>query len=178
MASPQLKPRLQEIREQVGCSAEICYLEEEIYTCLSRCDLVMTTTGTSTLEAALLGVPMVAAYRLHPISVWLGRMFASTRYVAMPNLLVDEYVVDRRNAGLVVYPESSGGVALRIEVDNECPISQFSETCAEVDGGRCFAHTALLVRDSDHTGKWATRTRFTNRNATVSVGPWQPPTAP
>ena len=36
---------------------------------------------------------MVAAYRLHPISVWLGRMFASTRYVAMPNLLLDEYVV-------------------------------------------------------------------------------------
>ena len=93
VASPQLKPRLQEIREQVGCSAEICYLEEEIYTCLSRCDLVMTTTGTSTLEAALLGVPMVAAYRLHPISVWLGRMFASTRYVAMPNLLLNEYVV-------------------------------------------------------------------------------------
>ncbi len=93
VASPELKPRLQEIREQVGCTAEICYLEEEIYTCLSRSDLVMTTTGTSTLEAALLGVPMVAAYRLHPISVWLGRMFASTRYVAMPNLLLNEYVV-------------------------------------------------------------------------------------
>lgn len=93
VASPQLKPRLQEIRDQVGCSAEICYLEEDIYTGLSRCDLVMTTTGTSTLEAALLEVPMVAAYRLHPISALLGRMFSSTRYVAMPNLLLEEYVV-------------------------------------------------------------------------------------
>lgn len=93
VASQKLRPRLEEIHRQSGCSEEIHYLEDDVYTCLSRCDLVMTTTGTATLEAALLGIPMVAVYRLHPISAWLGRRFSSTRYVALPNVLLDEWVV-------------------------------------------------------------------------------------
>lgn len=93
VASHHLKPRLQEICDQVGCSEDIRYLEEDIYPCLSRCALVITATGTATLETALLGVPMVAAYRLHPLSYWLGRRFASTRFLAMPNLLLGDFVV-------------------------------------------------------------------------------------
>jgi lipid-A-disaccharide synthase len=84
---------LEEIHRRLGCSEEIRYLDDDVYPCLSRCNLVMTTTGTSTLEAALLGVPMVTAYRLHPLSAWLGRRFSSTRYVALPNVLLDELVV-------------------------------------------------------------------------------------
>lgn len=93
IAASHMRARLQEIRGEVGCSAEISYLESDIYTCLSRCSLVITTSGTSTLEAALLGVPMVAAYRLNPLSLFLGRMFASTQYVAMPNVLLEECVI-------------------------------------------------------------------------------------
>ncbi len=93
VASPHLRARLQEIRREVGGAEEIYYLEADVYTCLSRCSLVITTTGTSTLETALLGVPMVTAYRLHPLSVLVGRIFATTRFLAMPNLLLGEYVV-------------------------------------------------------------------------------------
>jgi lipid-A-disaccharide synthase len=93
VAASHLREPLREIRRRVGFAGEICEVEEDIYSCLSRCDLVVTTTGTSTLEAALLGVPMVATYRVHPFSALLGRMFASTRYVAMPNLLLEEFVV-------------------------------------------------------------------------------------
>jgi len=93
VASQHLKPQLEEIRAQVGCAEEIHYLEEDIYSCLSRCALVITSTGTATLETALLGVPMVAAYRLHPVSYWLGRRFANTKFLAMPNLLLEDFVV-------------------------------------------------------------------------------------
>lgn len=93
VASRHLKPRLQEICEQVGCSEEIHYLEEDIYPCLSRCAIVITATGTATLETALLGVPLVATYLLHPVSYWLGRRFSSTRFLAMPNLLLRDFVV-------------------------------------------------------------------------------------
>ncbi len=99
VASHHLRPRLEEIRQQVGCSEAICFVENDIYACLSRCDLVLTTTGTSTLEAALLEVPMVTAYRLHPLSAWLGRRIASTHFLAMPNLLLGEYVVPEFTQG-------------------------------------------------------------------------------
>ncbi len=93
VASPHFRALLEETRHQVGCAEEIHYLDDDVYPCLSRCNLVMTSSGTSTLEAALLGVPMVATYRVHPISALLGRMFASTRFVALPNVLLDENVV-------------------------------------------------------------------------------------
>lgn len=93
VASPHLRSRLEEIHRQVGCSEEIRYLDDDVYTCLSRCNLVITTTGTSTLEAALLGVPMVTAYRVHPLSAWLGWRFSSTKYVALPNVLLEDLVV-------------------------------------------------------------------------------------
>ncbi len=91
VASHHLKPRLQEICKQVGC--EIHYVEKEVYSCLSRCALVLTATGTATLEAALLGVPMVAVYRVDPLSYWLARRFAITQFVAMPNILLNDFVV-------------------------------------------------------------------------------------
>ena len=93
VASHHLKPRLQEICQEVGCSEQIHYVEEGIYPCLSRCVLVVTATGTATLEAALLGVPMVAAYRVDSLSYWLARRFAITPFVAMPNILLEDFVV-------------------------------------------------------------------------------------
>ena len=93
VASHHLKPRLQEICQEVGCSEHIHYVEEGLYPCLSRCAIVITATGTATLEAALLGVPMVAAYRVDPLTYWLGRRFAITSYVAMPNILLEDFVV-------------------------------------------------------------------------------------
>lgn len=93
VAAQHLRAQLEEVRRELGTSEEICYIDTDIYTCLSRCSLVITTTGTSTLEAALLGVPMVAAYRVNLLSGVLGRMFSCTPYAALPNVLLNELVV-------------------------------------------------------------------------------------
>ena len=93
VASRHLRPLLEKTALEAGCREAIHFVDQNIYACLSQCRLSLTTTGTSTLEAALLGVPMVAAYVLHPLSYRLGRMLASTRYLAMPNLLLEDFVV-------------------------------------------------------------------------------------
>ena len=93
VAAAPLRSRLQAIQRECGCSEPICYIEEDIYTCLSRCNLLITSTGTATLEAALLGVPMVTAYKLNPITVWLARMTSKARRIAMPNLLLEDDIV-------------------------------------------------------------------------------------
>ncbi len=93
IASQHLKPALEAALRSSGSEADFSFVERDVYSCLSRCSLVITTSGTSTLETALLGVPMVVAYRLHPVSYWLGRRLANTRYLAMPNLLLNNFVV-------------------------------------------------------------------------------------
>ncbi len=93
VAAAPLRSRLQAMQRECGCTAPIHFIETDVYTCLSRCNLLITSTGTATLEAALLGVPMVTAYRLNPFTVWLARLTSKARRIAMPNLLLEDDVV-------------------------------------------------------------------------------------
>ena len=61
---------------------------------LSSSDVALIASGTATLEAALLGVPMVITYKMPKISEWIMR-FKKTDlpYVGLPNILSDSYIV-------------------------------------------------------------------------------------
>ncbi len=54
----------------------------------------LTKAGTVTLELAVMGIPMVVAHRVHPLTHALGRMLVrGIRHIAMPNILAQETVV-------------------------------------------------------------------------------------
>ena len=61
--------------------------------CMQMSDLVLLASGTATLEAALLGKPMVVAYRLAPLSYAVISRMVKVDYVALPNLLTDRAYV-------------------------------------------------------------------------------------
>src|SRR3990167_703597 len=67
--------------------------EKSRHNLIAASDLALVTTGTITIETMLLGTPMVAGYRLSPLSYALARLLAKVRYCAMPNLLADEPIV-------------------------------------------------------------------------------------
>lgn len=60
---------------------------------LSASDLVIAASGTITLQAALLGTPMVVVYKVHPLSYFLGKMLVKVPFISLPNLLLGEKVV-------------------------------------------------------------------------------------
>jgi len=53
----------------------------------------LTKSGTSTLELALAGVPMVVTYRANPITIWMVRRFALVKYASLLNLLMGREIV-------------------------------------------------------------------------------------
>jgi lipid-A-disaccharide synthase len=55
--------------------------------------VALTKSGTSTLELALAGVPMVVAYRVNPITAAIVRRVVKVSYAAMVNLLAGREVV-------------------------------------------------------------------------------------
>jgi lipid-A-disaccharide synthase len=61
--------------------------------CLVACDVTLVKSGTSTLEAMLVGRPMVVTYRLNTLSYWIVRMLVSTPYIAIPNILAGRMLV-------------------------------------------------------------------------------------
>ena len=57
-------------------------------------DVVLAASGTATLEAALLGRPVVITYRVSPLSAWIKRRYGSyLPYVGLPNVLAGEFIV-------------------------------------------------------------------------------------
>ncbi|WP_328591523.1 lipid-A-disaccharide synthase [Methylotetracoccus oryzae] len=63
------------------------------YDLLQCCDAVVTSSGTATLELALLKVPMVIIYRLSPVTYWLGRLLVKIPFIGLPNILAGRSVV-------------------------------------------------------------------------------------
>jgi lipid-A-disaccharide synthase len=71
----------------------ICVLEQEQgFDLLNAADAVITTCGTSNLEAALLGVPFVAVYRVNRLTYLLGRRFVKIGLYSIVNILAGSQV--------------------------------------------------------------------------------------
>lgn len=60
---------------------------------LGAASLALVASGTATVEAALLGAPMVVVYRLSRLTYALGRPFVSVPHFAMVNLIAGRRVV-------------------------------------------------------------------------------------
>lgn len=68
-------------------------VRDEDYQWRSGLDLALTVSGTSTLENALLGVPMVTVYRTSWITYALARAVVKVKHVSMPNVLAGREIV-------------------------------------------------------------------------------------
>ena len=60
---------------------------------MAAADVVLATSGTATLEAALLKRPMVITYKASPLSVFIQRTQMVLPYVGLPNILAGEFIV-------------------------------------------------------------------------------------
>ena len=66
--------------------------QEQGFDLLNAADAVITTCGTSNLEAALLGVPFVAVYRVNRLTYLLGRRFVKIGLYSIVNILAGRQV--------------------------------------------------------------------------------------
>ncbi|MDR2508205.1 MAG: lipid-A-disaccharide synthase [Candidatus Accumulibacter sp.] len=60
---------------------------------MAAADVVLATSGTVTLEAALLKRPMVVAYKIAPLTFRLLKRLYYLPYVALPNILAGKFIV-------------------------------------------------------------------------------------
>lgn len=62
-------------------------------TLFAACDAALAKSGTTTLEAALAGTPMVVAYKVHPLSWAVFQRLRTVRWVSLVNLVAEREVV-------------------------------------------------------------------------------------
>lgn len=67
--------------------------EGESIRVLSASDMAVVASGTATLQAAFLQVPMVVIYKLSALSYHLGKRILDVKYISLVNILSGEEVV-------------------------------------------------------------------------------------
>ena len=75
------------------CRLPIKVIKQQAYDVIQCCDAIMTTSGTASLEIALLGVPMVIGYRLSTLTYWLGRLLVNIKFIGLPNIIAGRGIV-------------------------------------------------------------------------------------
>lgn len=90
-ASPVFHDEIARIVTGVDLPLKIVY--DQTYDLMNVSDLLIATSGTATLEATLLGTPVIVIYKTS-FSTWLiGKILIKLPYIALPNIIAKEEIV-------------------------------------------------------------------------------------
>lgn len=74
-------------------NSEVKRVTDCTYDLLSVSHAALVTSGTATLETALIGVPQVVCYKGSPLSYFIGRMVVKVPFISLVNLIASREVV-------------------------------------------------------------------------------------
>lgn len=71
----------------------ITVVKEQASEVMAASDLVLVASGTATLQAAVVGTPMVLLYRTTTLTYWLARLLIRVKWIGLVNLVAGRSVV-------------------------------------------------------------------------------------
>jgi len=83
---------LESFREPMSALA-IKIVENHTWDSIGHADLALAASGTVTIEAAILGTPMVTFYKVNPFSWRVGRRLVKVPFLSMVNLIAGRTIV-------------------------------------------------------------------------------------
>ena len=96
---------------------------------LAAADVVITASGTATIQTAIHERPMVVVYRLSPLTYWLARRFIKVTAFGMVNLVAGRTVVPEY-AQAAFRPRVVAADAVRFLSDEACA-ARTRQPCAK-----------------------------------------------
>jgi lipid-A-disaccharide synthase len=131
-------------------------IEGESWDAMAHAGLALAASGTVTVEAALLGVPMVTYYRVTPLSWLAGKFLVNVPYYSMVNLIAGRAVVPE-----LMQDEMTGerlaAAALRLLRDEEVRAemkSGLDEVRRKLAGGDTAPHRAAMAIEEILEGRF------------------------
>ncbi len=124
--APSLSPSDYAIPESVTV------IRDNRYAAMKSCDFMLVASGTSTLEAAILGTPFLIVYRVGKLSWQLGKVLVRVPYYGLVNWIaqrkcVPEFIQNQMN------PETLSAEAFRYLQDADARTTMKSDLAGIVD---------------------------------------------
>ena len=90
-ATPGIAAQARQMCEGSGLAIKI--VQADTYNALAAADCAIVSSGTATVESALLGTPIVVVYRVSAITALILRFMLHTPFISMVNLIAGRQVV-------------------------------------------------------------------------------------
>src|SRR5205807_1621001 len=92
--APTVEPAA--VERRLGEGSPVAIARGQTHAVMRGADLLLVGSGTATLEAALLGTPMVVCYRVSRLTELMVRMLMRVPWISLPNLTLGRAVVPER----------------------------------------------------------------------------------
>ena len=141
-------------RDVMGNQA-VPVLRDATYPLVHHARAAIVTSGTATLETALLGTPQVACYRFNgsKLSYNFYRRLLTGKYVTLPNLIVDEPVIPELLMHLCTVDSIDSHLSqlLADSAERTTMLDGYQRLAERLGTDVCTETAARLIKDSMHT---------------------------
>ena len=140
-------------RDVMGNQA-VPVLRDATYPLVHHARAAIVTSGTATLETALLGTPQVACYRFNgsKLSYNFYRRLLTGKYVTLPNLIVDEPVIPELLMHLCTVDSIDSHLSQLLADSDErtTMLGGYQRLAERLGTDVCTETAARLIKDSMH----------------------------
>ena len=72
---------------------KVITIKDQFYDVAQSCDVILTASGTATLEIGLLEIPMVIVYKTSAITFFIGKRLVSLNHIGLVNIIPGKEIV-------------------------------------------------------------------------------------
>ncbi|MCK5823864.1 MAG: lipid-A-disaccharide synthase [Ichthyobacteriaceae bacterium] len=127
-------------------SNNVSFIDNKTYNLLQISHAALVTSGTATLEAALLKVPEIVCYKTSSISYHIGKRIVKIDYISLPNLIMDKAIVTELIQDDFNTERLTSELSLIIEGDGRKEmLNNFDKLTSILGGGGASAKVANLI---------------------------------
>ncbi|TAH41538.1 MAG: lipid-A-disaccharide synthase [Bacteroidetes bacterium] len=137
---------LSDFYKEVSNDPSVKMISDVTYELIYHAEAALVTSGTATLETALLGTPEVVCYKGGKISYAIARSLIKVKYISLVNLIMDKLIVteliqDKLNTKNIISELKS---ILETEARTKM-LNEYSELLNKLGGSGASAKTAELM---------------------------------
>lgn len=117
---------------------------DRTYEILKHCNAAIVTSGTATLETALLNCPQVVVYRANPISVVIVKLMVKIKWISLVNLIANKQIVKELIQEKYNAREVLDEINLILKDQNYCAgmMADYQELKSKIGSQRASANAA------------------------------------
>jgi len=93
LASQLSRPLIQRMRQDIAPELPLKIIAQDTYNAIGHSNLAVVSSGTATLETAVIGTPLIAVFRISNLTWIVGQYLVHVPFYSLVNLIAGKEVV-------------------------------------------------------------------------------------